>query len=105
MTRQIAYEWKLEVLDHADDEADILEAEHYPTFAEAMRAWDREQPARVCLVRDAHDPEVEELFDRQHAYVWHSWLGFDLPDEFEEGATPVPKYKRAEVDRWIASFV
>lgn len=72
------YEWIVETLD--DDGDDIMEVDHFDTYAEARDYAAKQARASVGLVRDVGN-DVEGLTDRLWAYV----VDGKLPEVFEQG--------------------
>jgi hypothetical protein len=86
------YEW---VVEHIDDEGDIIDGFHGQTLAE-VADWLQAVPegctADFGLIRNQH---VHWQLERSYAYVADG----ELPDEFDDGRK-VPKRFLAEYAKW-----
>lgn len=103
----VTIEWKVEVLDadmvaEGHDDPDIIEVNHFDTYAEAMTEVNSHQHARVVLVRDRGN-EDEGLICRTHAYIVNGALEPNFTDPVDGFiSAKVPAKYHAEVARYHA---
>lgn len=83
MTYKTTYEW---VVEYCDENGDIEDLNHFDKIADAVVAVlvaRQTGKADLGLVRDTWETDLEDLDDRQWAYVTDL---FKLPELFDGGA-------------------
>lgn len=99
----VSIEWKVEVLDpnmvaEGSDDPDIIEVNHFDTYAEAIVEVNSHQHARVVLVRDRRG-SFDDLC-RSHAYIENGQIEPFFGDRVDGSVTvKVPAKYHAEVAR------